>query len=425
MPHGITSYPGSARVLIAGGGIAALETMLALRALAEERVDVELLAPNEELAYKPLSVAAPFDMRREVKFPMAQLVQAGGGTWRQGTLASVDSERKRVRSTDGAELSYDFLVIAVGGLRHNPVAGALAFGGDPEVDAFREFLRELECSAVRRVVFALAGTRCWPLPLYELALMTARRLRRRGVTNAELTLVTPEDRPLGLFGPQASDAVAKHLRRAGLAVRTSERPIRFAGGVLSLIPGGQSTADEVVTLAIAGPRLIPGLPRDAEGFLRTDEHGRVAGLEAVYAAGDATSFPIKQGGIAAQQADAVAESIAAEAGALVTPRPIRPVLRGMLLTGDTPAYLRREIVDGGGGTVTVDGEPLWWPPAKIVARYLGPFLAKHAGTPGLNRLEDPDGLLVSWESDAEHHHWHEVEERSWEGRHERPLAASG
>jgi sulfide:quinone oxidoreductase len=113
----------------------------------------------------------------------------------------------------------------------------------------------------------------------------------------------------------------------------------------------------------------------------------------VYAAGDITSFPVKQGGIAAQQADAVAESIAALAGAPVTPQPFRPVLRGLLLTGATPTYLRAEPAGGSGETSTISPEPLWWPPAKIVGRYLAPFLAEHVGltaasapTPGVHAI---------------------------------------
>ena len=61
-----------------------------------------------------------------------------------------------------------------------------------------------------------------------------------------------------------------------------------------------------------------------------DEHGRVSGIEDVYAAGDATTFPIKQGGLAAQQAVAAAEAIVARHGTDLDPQPFRPVLRGML-----------------------------------------------------------------------------------------------
>jgi sulfide:quinone oxidoreductase len=159
-----------------------------------------------------------------------------------------------------------------------------------------------------------------------------------------------------------------------------------------LAGSGEVYADRVVTLAqLEGPRL-PGLPHDQHGFIPVDAHGRVHGVEGVYAAGDVTAFPLKQGGLAAQQADAVAEAIAAELDAPISPRPFTPVLRGLLLTGGAPLYLRsqpqrlpreasvaieaptplrRNIRDASAAA----GQPLWWPPAKIAGRYLGPFLA--------------------------------------------------
>jgi sulfide:quinone oxidoreductase len=89
-----------------------------------------------------------------------------------------------------------------------------------------------------------------------------------------------------------------------------------------------------------------------------------------------TAFPVKQGGIASQQADAAAEWIAALAGVEIEPRPFRPVLRGLLLTGLSPRFLRSDVLDG---SSEVDMEPLWWPPGKIAGRYLAPFLAEHFG----------------------------------------------
>jgi sulfide:quinone oxidoreductase len=126
---------------------------------------------------------------------------------------------------------------------------------------------------------------------------------------------------------------------------------------------------------LAGPRLS-GLPHDANGFIPIDHHCQVAGEIDVWAAGDATSFPVKQGGIAAQQADAAAEAIAARAGAPIRPSPFRPVLRGLLLTGMVPRFLRAQ---AGTAASAIDTEPLWWPPAKIVGRHLAPFLAAHLG----------------------------------------------
>ena len=106
----------------------------------------------------------------------------------------------------------------------------------------------------------------------------------------------------------------------------------------------------------------------------------VEGLEAVYAAGDATNFRVKQGGLAAQQADAVAEHLAARHGAPVEPAPFRHVLRGMLFTGGPAAYLRAD----GEGEGAAAAQALWWPPTKIAGRHLAPYLYQHgaAAPPG-------------------------------------------
>ena len=98
----------------------------------------------------------------------------------------------------------------------------------------------------------------------------------------------------------------------------------------------------------------------------------------VYAAGDATAFPIKQGGIAAQQAVAAAQAIAADAGADVTPEPFEPVLRGLLVTGGEERYMRSELGGGAGQTSSVTEQALWWPPGKLAAHYLTPYLARLA-----------------------------------------------
>ena len=118
---------------------------------------------------------------------------------------------------------------------------------------------------------------------------------------------------------------------------------------------------------------IRGLPSDDNGFLEVDQHGRVRGVADVFAAGDMTSRPLKQGGLATQQADAAAAAIAAAAGAEVEARAYRPVLRAMLLTGGRPRYLRHSALDGG---LASDDAP-WWPPHKIAGRELAPYLTAH------------------------------------------------
>jgi sulfide:quinone oxidoreductase len=136
--------------------------------------------------------------------------------------------------------------------------------------------------------------------------------------------------------------------------------------------------DEAIALPrLRGPK-IAGVPADGAGFIPTDPFGAVAGLAGVFAAGDATTFPVKQGGLAAQQADAVAQSVAAALGAPLAPRPFKPVLRGLLFTGDDDRFLRTSI-GGGEGDGTSSGAALWWPPSKIAGLYLAPYLYRQAG----------------------------------------------
>ena len=228
---------------------------------------------------------------------------------------------------------------------------------------------------MHRIVFALPAGATWPLPLYELALLTGSFLMDHGTSGVELALVTPEEEPLGIFGREAArrSAAARGPRDRG---SSGDDSLAFEGSAVRTAPGDGIEADRVIALPrLEGPRLA-GLPCDRDGFIPTDDRCRVGSEVDVYAAGDATQFPLKQGGIATQQADTAAAEIAAQAGAPVEPEPFKPVLRGLLMTGMVPRYLRAE---PGTAKSTVDTETLWWPPAKIVGRHLAPFLAAKLG----------------------------------------------
>jgi sulfide:quinone oxidoreductase len=392
----VTDRHAQMRVLIAGGGVAALEAALALRALAEDHVTVELLAPEPRFWYRPLAVAEPFELGEARHFELPALAAAAGATYSPGTLVAVDADRHLARTSAGAALAYDALLIACGAVPIPAIPGAITFRGPADSEAIRRLLDEIASGSVHRVAFAVPWGAVWSLPIYELALLTATHVAAREIPGVELVLVTPEDEPLQLFGRAGSEAVADLLDERGVAVHAGAYPAEVLDGELRLVPHGVIAADRVVALPrLKGPR-IDGLPHTLDGFVPVDSHGRVEGLVDVYAAGDITTFPIKQGGIAAQQAEAAAETIAAEALSGLTPHPFRPVLRGLLLTGSRPQYLRREVRGGLGETDEASTEPLWWPPAKIVGRYLAPFLgtladvetsAEYPAPPGAVRVE--------------------------------------
>jgi sulfide:quinone oxidoreductase len=364
---------GRFRVLIAGGGVAALEAALALRHLGENRLSVTLVAPEPRFWYRPLAVVEPFGAGQLHGLDLARLADEAGALFLVDGLRAVDALAHVAWTSGGAELPYDALLVATGAKPVAAIPGGTTFRGPADVEAFSALLAQLDAGGLRRVVFAVPGGVAWPLPLYELALQTAS-----AIPGAELALVTPEEEPLGVFGSAASAAVAELLERRGVALHTGAYAVSFEHGALTVAPEGAIPADTVVALPRLTGSPVDGLPKDADGFLPTDPHGRVSGVDEVFAAGDAVAFPVKQGGIAAQQADAAAETIAAAAGVPLEPRPFHPVLRGLLVTGEAPAFLRVELAGGTGDTSAAAGDALWWPPGKIVGRYLTPFLAERA-----------------------------------------------
>ena len=384
-------------VLIAGCGVAALEAALALRALAEDRVQVELLAPEPQYWYRPLAVAEPFALGEVLHFELSSLTREMGASFSLGQLVSVDTSRHLAYTSPGGVVPYATLLLACGARPINAVRGALTFRGPADTPTIEALLAELEAGFARRVAFVVPTGAAWGLPAYELAMMTAAWLDRHAI-DAEVTLVTPETAPLQLFGREASDAVSAVLERSGVVFHGAAYATEARPGELLLVGDGIVVADRVVALPRLEGRRIGGIAQTFEGFIPVDPHGRIAGVEDVYAAGDITAFPVKQGGIAAQQAEAAAESIAADAGAGLAPRPFRPVLRGLLLTGSEPRFLHTEL--GGRGTSWASPESLWWPPSKIVGRYLSPFLAEITQTPLLAEPPSDSGIAVQAVLDA-------------------------
>jgi sulfide:quinone oxidoreductase len=373
-----------ARVVIAGGGVAAVEAILALRELAGHGVAIDLIAPENALADRPSSVAVPFGLGTHAPLDLLDLAWRHDVTVHRGELDSVNAAARLARLPRGAEVPYDFLLVAVGARPVQAVPGATTFRGPADVGAIERLLDEAAEGRCGRIAVAVPAGATWPLPAYELAIMAAIDLRDRGADQVELTVVTPERDPLWLFGAAAGNALREMLSARGIGLRTGARPATVHEGRLTLESGEVLPTDAVVALpALEGPG-VPGIAHDAAGFLPTDAHGRVAGVDRVLAAGDATTFPIKQGGLATQQADAAAATIAAAVGAIDHAAPFSPVLRGLLLTGGAPLYLRAELGPSGTPRTTAgprrlrgetSGRALWWPPGKIAGRYLAPYLA--------------------------------------------------
>jgi sulfide:quinone oxidoreductase len=370
--------PSRAKVLIVGGGVAGVEAALALQALASDKVEVELLAPRRDFLYRPLAVGEPFGTAHVARHDLAELAKRGGFTFNACSLKSVEPEKQRAVTHDSVEIDYDFLIVAPGVKLIWSIPGATMFWGGPDELDSEIVVKRLGDEGIQRLVFALPAGRTWSLPLYELAMLTEANLAEQAATGRpQLVIVTPEEKPLAVFGPRVSEAVAGLLAQRGVDLVTGAHPVKFEKGNLSVVPGDPVAADAVIAFPTMQGRRIEGIPHDDDGFVPIDDGGRVQGLSQVYAAGDVTTFPVKQGGIASQQADVIAESIAAELGAEIQPSAFDPVLRGVLWTGRGKKYLYAEITGGHGETSGLTDDPPWADQeGKIVSKYLSPFLAQ-------------------------------------------------
>ena len=84
------------RVLVAGAGVAGLEALLALRDLAGERVELTLLTPEREFAYRPMAVATPFARGHMQRVDLADVARGARAELIRGELAEVDASAHEV-----------------------------------------------------------------------------------------------------------------------------------------------------------------------------------------------------------------------------------------------------------------------------------------------------------------------------------------
>lgn len=366
-------------VVIAGGGVAAIEGLLRLRRLLGDEPKITLLAPNEEFAFRALSVKEPFALGASERHPIRHIARDANADWVQDSLAWVDPDGQVVHTDGGVELAYDALLIAIGARNEPAFEHATTFRDADASALLTGLVEDIEGGYSRSVAFIAPPGPVYKLPLYELALMTAERADSMGM-DVELTVVTPDEAPLAIFGESVSDAVSRLLDEAGIVVHAAATAEVPAAKRIELRPEGvELTADRIVALPrIVGPG-IRGLPTEGHGgFIPIDAHCAVPGAGGrIFVAGDATDFPVKHGGIGSEQADTAAAAIAYLAGAEVDDEPFQPVIRGMLLTGRDPLYMSARLIGTGSFESEVSDKPLWPSGDKVAAQELGRYLASH------------------------------------------------
>lgn len=357
------------RVVVAGAGIAGMETLVALRGLAGHRVALTLVAPEDDFTVRALEVFEPFGLGQPHRYPLADVATDLDAVFRRDAVTRVERDERTMRLASGVELGFDALVLAVGAFPYPAFEYGTCFARGGDGEGFDDVLTDLRDKLAERVAIVVPPGATWTLPAYELALLIAAF-----VETSKVTLVTPEHEPLSAFGPPGGELARSELAAAGVDLLTGVSASVPHPTVVQLSTDAHLSCDRIVHLPLlAGPN-TPGLLCDDAGFIRIDDAFAARDADSVFAVGDGTTGACKQGGLAALQADAVAEQIAWRAGAEHPPRPYRPIMRALLRTVHGSRYMRAE-PPGGAGSAEVSDQCLWWPPSKVAARWLTPWLA--------------------------------------------------
>jgi sulfide:quinone oxidoreductase len=323
--------------------------------------------------YRPVEAHDPLALDGRIRVPLARLARAAHADLRHDRVVTFEPGARRVHTARGYELGYDALVVATGA-RPRPVPPGAASLREESWPGCRILTSRLARGELSSLAFVEPPAPSKAFDLYDLAIQAAVMVRRNRLA-AELTFVTAQPAPLAFLGVRAAGMLASTLGAHGLRVVESAYVRSVGGGEVHLAPGPRRIAAEAV---IAAPRLggpcLDHLPCDRDGFLPTDAYGGVPGLPEVYAAGDCTPFAVRHPSLAAQQADVVAAMIAAVAGRDVVPERFTPVLRGVL-PSQLRWYVEAPLTGGRGDATEVSAFPLWRPPLRFHAPFLGQPLA--------------------------------------------------
>lgn len=326
------------RVLILGGGFAALETAFLLRMRARDKVDISLVSDNDNFVFRPNTIYIPFGAEPgSLLVDLAKPLHRREIDFHHAAVTEVDPDAGLVALADGERLRYDKLVVATGAdTAAHEVPGlaehaATIWTPETMLEVRRRFGRvaERQQKGERpRVLFLVPPNNKCAGPLYEIVLMLETWLRRQGRREGvEITWSTYEQSYIQAFGPRLHDVVAPEFAERGIDGHTGEVVTEVLAGEVRYADGGSRGFDELIAFPPYVSALrYAALPSDERGFIQTEPATRqVAGHEDIYAPGDAGDFPVKQAFLAFLQADTVAEHISSEVEGRAFAAPFDPV----------------------------------------------------------------------------------------------------
>ena len=369
----------SPRIVIAGGGVAGLEACLALRSfLGEDELHIDLLCREHRFEYRPLAVLEPFDGAPAWSMELERFAADQDVRLVRDSLAAVEPDRHEAITAYSGRLSYDALLVCVGARAVRALPGAITFRGGRDAAAVRAALDDMQPGDRGTIAFAVPFGAFWTLPLYELAILSAARLRERGV-RAQVVMTSPEAAPLEAFGTDASAAVADLLDARGIEFVDCARAIAADAGAVELDDGRRIEARAVITLPDLVGRRVPGPAAGCRGLHRGGRPRSRAGRRRRLRRGRRHHLPAQAGRPGHAAGRCRRRGDARRTGRAHRAAPVRACPQGRPLHRSASRPTSAPPPDGRGAAPRAYA--MWWPPSKIAGRHLAPYLAIRGGAP--------------------------------------------
>jgi sulfide:quinone oxidoreductase len=359
----------SKKASIIGSGFAALSAARRLRRL-DAGVRISLIAPRRELIYLPSLIWLPSGKRKpaDLVVPLEKFFREQRIDFVAGEATGLSADGRQVETSAGA-IANDGLVIACGGRFIKKLPGIehaiLPCEGIAPVERLRERVAALQSGTI---ALGFAGNPNEPVamrggPVFEFAFGLDTQLRREGRRDrVRLVFFNPMPKPGNRLGEKAVQRLMAEMQRRGIETHLGHKIAGFEADKVKT-EGGEIPADIIVFMpGLTGNAWFDNtaLPRSPGGLIAADAHCRVAGLERVYVAGDAGSFPgpdwmPKQAHMADLQAATAAENLAAELAGRPADRKFKVELMCIVDSLDAGMLVRR--TESGGWA---------WPPLKLM-----------------------------------------------------------
>jgi sulfide:quinone oxidoreductase len=314
------------QILILGSGFAALTAIRQLRRLGVD-ADITVVSPRNELVYLPSLIWLPSGNRRgdDLRVPLENFFRRQRVDWHRGSVLQVLDGGRRV-ITDNGELSNDWLIVATGARYLRKLPGIehalIPCEGIASAEAIRDRIAAMDGGTIA-VGFATNPKEPGAVrggPMFEFLFGIDTLLRKQGRRDRfKLVFFNPSEQPGQRLGPTAVSTLLEQMRKQDIQTHLGHKMVRLEAGKV-ITEGGELAADLILFMpGLTGPAWLEGsgLPLSEGGFVACDENCRARGLDRVYVAGDAGSYPgpdwmAKQAHQADLQAVAVARNIAAE-----------------------------------------------------------------------------------------------------------------